>query len=328
MLLINKRCQRAKREAVRYIMSLLDKNAQYFLTLAKEKSFSKAAEQLLISQSYLSQFIRKLEDTVDTQLFDRTQSSIELTEAGKVYFEYLEKSNHLYTKLMADLDSLNKQRSHQLNLGFAPWRGSTLLPDILPTFIKRYPNIQIILHEQSIKETYKLIEKNIVDIGIMDLASHSIDNITSEFIMDENIVLAANIYNPITEQLMLMEKNNEIIDLSMLADECFILIKQGLSCAERVTHFLQNKNINFKKKIITTNKTTALNLVAANIGFCFIPETGAHWSSKPDVLRFINLRSKELLSPLVAVYKRNTFLSPLARNFIDITKAYYSNNKL
>ncbi|MDO5116656.1 MAG: LysR family transcriptional regulator [Synergistaceae bacterium] len=205
--------------------SLTNKNSEYFLTVAKEKSISKAAKKLFISQSYLSQYILKLESTLDMQLFDRSKSPIEITEAGKIYYDYLENSNRLYTKLTADFDTLNKQRVHTLNLGFAPWRGSTLLPDILPIFIKQYPNVQVVLHEHQVKELYGLIEKNVIDVGIMNSSLDASDKVTTEFITYENIVLVANKEHPLTERLVKMTQNNgEAIDLKMLEDECFIYI--------------------------------------------------------------------------------------------------------
>lgn len=312
------------------VLSMINKNPEYFMTVVEEKSISKAAEKLYISQSYLSQYILKLEKALDVSLLDRTKSPITVTEAGRIFYGYLENSYRLYEKLTIDFDDLNKKRVSTLNLGFAPWRGSTLLPDILPIFMRQHPNVQIVLHEQHVKEIYTLIEKNIVDIGIMNAPMSDLDKLKTEFVTHENIILVANKKNHLTEKLITQYqgKNDAApIDIGFLRDECFILIKQGLSCAEWVNNYLNNNGLLFKNKIITTSKTTAINLVSANLGFCFIPETGIHWAAKTDDLVFFNLHSPDLLAPLVAVYKKGAYLSSAIRDFIDIAKNYYTDKK-
>lgn len=115
-------------------MAIVNKNPEYFLTIAKEGNISKAAEILYVSQSYLSQYISKLESSFDVKLFDRSKVPIELTEAGRIYYNYLQASNQLYSKLTSDFDALNRERANTLNLGIPPWRGATMLPEILPIF--------------------------------------------------------------------------------------------------------------------------------------------------------------------------------------------------
>ena len=89
-----------------FIMAIVNKNPEYFLTIAKEGNISKAAEILYVSQSYLSQYISKLESSFDVKLFDRSKVPIELTEAGRIYYNYLQASNQLYSKLTSDFDAL------------------------------------------------------------------------------------------------------------------------------------------------------------------------------------------------------------------------------
>ena len=142
-------------------MAIVNKNPEYFLTIAKEGNISKAADILYVSQSYLSQYISKLESSFDVKLFDRSKTPIELTEAGKIYFNYLQANNQLYSKLTSDFDALNQERANTLNLGIAPWRGSTMLPDILPLFIEKNKNVQIYLHEHPARQLFDLIRSTI-----------------------------------------------------------------------------------------------------------------------------------------------------------------------
>ena len=119
---------------------VINRNPEYFLTIAQERSISRAAEKLYVSQSSLSQYLAKLESALEVKLFDRSKSPIQLTEAGRVYQSYLESNSHLYQKLQSDLNGLNSSRSQAINIGLGTWRGNLLLPEILPTFLSQHPN--------------------------------------------------------------------------------------------------------------------------------------------------------------------------------------------
>ncbi|MCD7876433.1 MAG: LysR family transcriptional regulator [Cloacibacillus porcorum] len=304
-------------------MAIVNKNPEYFLTIAKEGNISKAADILYVSQSYLSQYISKLESSFDVKLFDRSKTPIELTEAGKIYFNYLQANNQLYSKLTSDFDALNQERANTLNLGIAPWRGSTMLPDILPLFIEKNKNVQIYLHEHPARQLFDLIEKNIVDFAVMNVSLDEHSAVNIEFIKYEKIMLVGNKNNPLTKKLTEIEARKETIDIRLLEDECFILMKEGMSCEEWIYNYLDNIHFSPAKRIVTSSKATACNLVAQNMGFSFIPDGGIRWSAGTKELKFFDLQSNDLIAPLAAVYKKNTYLSNVARKFIDIMKEYY-----
>lgn len=123
------------------------KNPDYFLTIVKERSISKAAERLYLSQPYLSQYLAKLEGSLGVVLLDRSHSPLKLTPAGELFHAYLERQSYLDRQLVSDLRDLQNRKRPVLHIGVSPWRGSTLLPDILPRFEEQYPDVQVVLHE-------------------------------------------------------------------------------------------------------------------------------------------------------------------------------------
>ena len=112
------------------------KNPEYFLAIVKERSISKAADRLYLSQPYLSQYLAKLEANLGVTLLDRSHTPLRLTPAGEVFHAYLERQNFLDQQLVSDLRDLKDKRRPVLHIGVSPWRGSTLLPDVLPEFTK------------------------------------------------------------------------------------------------------------------------------------------------------------------------------------------------
>ena len=128
------------------------KNPEYFLTIVKEHSISRAADRLYLSQPYLSQYLAKLEANLGVTLLDRSHTPLQLTAAGELFHAYLERQGYLDRQLESDLRSLQTQKRQQLRIGVSTWRGSTLLPDILPTFVRRDPDVQVVLHEAPVPQ--------------------------------------------------------------------------------------------------------------------------------------------------------------------------------
>ena len=139
------------------------KNPEYFLTIVKERSISKAADRLTLSQPYLSQYLAKLEHSLGVVLLDRSRSPLSLTPAGEVFHAYLERQGYLDRQLVSDLRDLKDKKRPVLHIGVSPWRGSTLLPDVLPLFAKDYPDVQVVLHEVPVPDLVDLAAGSVID---------------------------------------------------------------------------------------------------------------------------------------------------------------------
>ena len=123
------------------------KNPEYFITIANERSISKSAEKLYLSQPYLSQYLAKLEANLGVTLLDRSHTPLRLMPAGELFLAYLESQRYLDRQLEDDLRQLQDHRQQTLHIGVATWRGSILLPDLLPAFSQRCPDVKVVLHE-------------------------------------------------------------------------------------------------------------------------------------------------------------------------------------
>lgn len=304
-------------------MIKVNKNPEYFLTVAAEGSISKAAEKLFISQPYLSQHIIRLEESFHMQFLDREKNHLTLTPAGEVYANYLESCKQLYQKLIMDFDAISTSRAQTLRLGFSNWRSNALLPDILPVFSARYPEVKLEFFEEPTSNLYRLIADNKVDFVIMNTTLDTPDYVTTETILYERILLVGNRKHPATQKMLEMRDSGQPIDLHCLESERMILLRPELMLAKRVNNYLDKQQVLPKSFVYTTNTSTALNLVAQNYGFCFLNETGVSSAPNPQELVFFDLNSDDLVHPLCVVYKKNSYLLPIARTFIDMTLEYY-----
>lgn len=305
---------------------LVNRNPEYFLTVAREKNISRAAEKLFISQPSLSQHIAKLEETLGIKLFDRSQNPLELTQAGQMYRSYLENSNHLYQKFQSGLSGLHSSRNQTVNIGLGTWRGSILLPQILPRFLQTHSHAQVNLHEYPVSELYTLLQDGKADFAIMNTSvAGSPEAFITETISYERILLVMHRDNTVAQSFIQMRTDGVPLDLKLLETERFISLNRALTVGRHVSNFLEKNLLVFDDRLNTTNNTTALQLVAAGLGFCFLVETGVYDAANYAGLVLFDIRSADLNIPLSFCYKINTYLTPLAQDLMSTIRDYYQD---
>lgn len=300
------------------------KNPEYFLTIVKERSISKAAERLYLSQPYLSQYLAKIEKELGATLLDRSHTPLALTPAGEVFYAYLERQGYLERQLVSDLRDLKDKDRPMLHIGVSPWRGSVLLPDVLPAFTKDYPNVQVVLHEAPVPQLAELAASNVTDFCIMHIPS-DLSELTYELVMREHIFLIGHRDHP------LLRGSNSTFDnpqnfrnLRLLEHERIIMLPDNWRLGKLLRNTFSVLNVDPQNVLITTNNSTAINLAAGNMGFAFLQESGIARISNLDQLACFTIGDPPLTCPMAVVYKKNGFLSPAARTFIDLIKRHYN----
>ena len=142
------------------------KKMDYIYAIYKTGSFSKAAEQLFISQPALSIAVRKLEDELGQKLFFRTTGTVELTEAGKAYIDKCEKIRQFEQELTEYFNELDGLLTGELSIGCSNISMNYILPDIITAFSAAYPGIRITLREDSTISLKRLLADEALDFVI------------------------------------------------------------------------------------------------------------------------------------------------------------------
>ena len=300
------------------------KNPEYFLTIAKERSISRAAERLYLSQPYLSQYLAKLESNLGVMLLDRSHTPLSMTPAGELFHAYLERQSFLDRQLVSDLRDLQDKKRPVLHIGASPWRGSTLMPDILPLFEEQYPDVQVVLHEAPVPELGELAAANVIDFCVMQPPG-DLTELTYEPVMRERIFLAGHRDHPLLQGLdSTYEDPKPFPDLRLLEHVRVIMLPAGWRLSKLLYNTFSVHSVEPQNILVTTNTTTAINLAAEKLGFAFLQESGIPRTPYLDRLACFTVGDPPLVCPLAVVYKKNGFLSPAARTFIDLIKGAYS----
>lgn len=167
-----------------------DFRLKIFYSVAKNLSFTKAAEELYISQPAVTKNIKELESEYDFTLFLRKGNKIELTDAGKILLFHSEKIMDIYKKIRYDFDSLKENFSGTFQLGASTTLGQYLLPALMSQFHSKHPKIKmsLITANTEVIEKY-LIEKKI-ELGMVEGKPKNKQLKYIPFLKDESVAIA------------------------------------------------------------------------------------------------------------------------------------------
>jgi LysR family hydrogen peroxide-inducible transcriptional activator len=285
----------------------------YALQISEDKNFSRAAEKLHIAQPSLSQQIAKLEKEIGVLLFKRNTNSVDLTYAGSLFVEKAQKIIDMMEQLKKEMNDISQMRKGKLTVGSLPITGSHVLPLVLPVFQEQYPDIEVVLVEETSANLETLTANGQTDISLLSLPLQE-QSLAYETIIEEQIRLAVPPQHPIA-----LGDRDEPVEIGALAAEPFIILKKGQGFRQITLDLCEAAG--FMPNIVfeTSNIETAQSLVAAGMGIAFVPDmvTRTEWNRfTPVYLPLAGQPSRTL----VIAYKKGRYLSKAAEAFISALK--------
>lgn len=287
---------------------------EYVIAIAEEKSMSKAAKKLYISQPSLSQYIIRLENSLGVKLFDRRGKSLTLSFAGEKYLETAKNILNINKQLKRELSDIAGSKKGRLILGIPSETGRYILPLILPEYHKLFPEIEIVVEEEVTAQLEEMLINGKIDVAILNLPIQQ-EKILFEPISSERIFLVApkDHWSCCRKQL-----KNEKLNFNLLQDEKFILLKQGQRMRLIADEIF--KRAQFKPNILLEikNLDTAHRIAAAGMGFTFVPENVIWLLNTKEYMNYFLI--EDMTYNLVIAYKHGEYLTKATREFIDISK--------
>jgi DNA-binding transcriptional LysR family regulator len=180
------------------------RHLRYFVAVAEELNFTRAAEKLHLAQPSLTRQIHNLEDELKVRLLDRTRNRIALTEEGRRFLVDARRLVSLSLESVKAVQRFSRGESGQLNLGYLFKFNFDLLPATLVTFYQTYPEIAVNLFDMSPAEQLRTLEARKIDLGFVGLqppaANKNLASLAWECVAHHNVVVVLPADHPLAKK--------------------------------------------------------------------------------------------------------------------------------
>lgn len=239
---------------------------RYFVAVAEERNFSRAAERLHIAQPGLSNQVKQLEEDIGVRLFDRSNRGVRLTEAGKLL---LEETQQMYAQMEGALRMIQRVGHGEvgrLTLGFVPSAFNEILPPLLRTFQEAFADVELLLREMNPDQLVQSLRGENIDVAFMYLPVEN-DDLDCRPVSREPLVVALPEKHPLAGEVE--------IDVRRLAEEHFVLPARYHTPGLRARVMDVCREAGFVPKAVQREEwlmqTTIVGLVASNVGIALMP---------------------------------------------------------
>lgn len=146
----------------------MDQQLEVFIAVAEKKNFSRAAEELHMTQPAVSQYIQAFEREVGTRLLERTNKYVKLNKAGEIVYDHAKEIVGLYTKMQRLVDDLTNKTSGPLAIGASYTFGEYILPHVMADMLDEYPEVAPTISIGNTRDIAELVLKHQMDVGIVE----------------------------------------------------------------------------------------------------------------------------------------------------------------
>lgn len=271
------------------------RHLRYFITVATEGSFSRAAERLNMAQPPLSRQIQQLEEELGVRLLDRGRP-LKLTEAGRHLFEQGAQILQRMEEIKTTTRRIGMRMVFQFNIGFV----ASTLYDALPKLIREFrihaPQVNVQLLEMTTLEQMAALKDGRIDVGFGRLRFED-EALVREVLREEPLCVAVAAGHPLTQA----EARPRLADLQA---EPLILYPHSPrpSYADQVLSFYRSAGLSPQIGMEARDVQTALGLVASGMGICIVPASIRRLGR--DDVRLLDL-DERFSSPIIVSYRRN-----------------------
>lgn len=283
------------------------RHLRYFVAVAEELHFTKAAERLHIAQPPLSKQIRQLEAEMGVTLLQRTNRHIELTDAGRVFLDKARQILQATSSAITETQRTQRGEIGKLAVGFFEHTSYTFLPPILRAYRQRYPTVEVLLRWFPVVEQVHALERGDVDISFVRPVA-AFDDIASETLLKERFVLAL----PSDHHLA----HADAVELSECAEERFIIYGQRMAPDFHAMIYRLCGLAGFVPQIALEvgQVYTTLGLVSSGAGIAFVPESVQRVRFENVIYR--PLKDKQSDIEVLLAWKQSN-RSPLLAAFVE-----------
>ncbi len=296
-----------------------NKQLEYAIELSESLNFSNVAEKFGISQPALSKQISNLEKNIGAILFDRNQTPIKLTAAGEYFFKEAKELLYKEKQLYSSMENFASGKFGNLTIGISPFRALYLMPELLKKIRNKYPDVKIVLHEDSSDNLRKMAADGKFDFAIANLpVDESI--LSADPIEQDKLVLA------VPENMLSLlncKTGNNLSEIDFKHCENLPFVVASKTQEMRILFEKICRESDIRPRIATEviGLATAWAMTRAGIGATLLPLQFINSVENNNTTRlFIPKCDLNVRQPAI-ITRRGQYLSEYAKYAIDILKS-------
>ena len=288
---------------------MLSRCVNYFLAVAERRSFTRAATALYVSQPALSQQISRLEESLGTQLFDRTGRVTCLTDAGEVYFRFARQAPQDLEEGKRAIHDVVDLSCGSLRVAITPTFTTYLVGPLIESFHDLYPNVMMTIREMPQVQMETLLVDNELDVGIAFDEVQSLD-IETQPLLSEVLALVVNRDHRLAQCRM--------TGVNMLNEESMVLLTSEFVTRAQIDRYFRQNRIRPRIQMEANSLGTVIEIVQRTDLATMLP---ASIAINRDDLVAIELTPSELRRTAALLRRKGAYQTMATRAFIELAHA-------
>lgn len=292
---------------------MADRRLRIFHAVAKQGSFTRAAESLFMSQPAVTFQIRQLEERYQVRLFERGHGRISLTPAGALVMDYAEQIIRLSDEMETRLAEMTGEMRGTLLIGASNTVAESLMPSVLSEFNALYPQARPRLVVANSEIIESRVATHTLDVGLIETTAKD-PNIEAEFCGEDELVVICSPDYPLANAHSLTPKQ--------LRDYEYIAREPGSGTREVTEAYFSSAGVppeSLKAQMELGNLEALKSVVATGLGFAIVSRAAVEREAQPGRLLCISLKPR-LIRRLSMILPKDRFRSRLVRTFAEFTK--------
>ena len=282
-----------------------------FLTVASEKSFSRAAHKLMRTQPAVSLAVQRLEAELGEKLLDRSLKDGTLTDAGKIVYEYAHKFENLRREMLNVLTELRDKQTGRLTIG-ANETGALYLLTHLHAFRQLYPRVKVEVRRSLSRNIPREVASNSLDLGVVSYKPGD-RNLRSLVIYEDAVAFIVHPEHPFAQCRQ--------ISIRDLGDETIIAHNIASPYRQFVLDAFQKHQVPLNMDIEMPTVETIKKMVQSRMGVAFVPRMCVQAELAAGQLVAIPVRELQVARKIRLVHPAHRNLSHAAKAFLDLVKS-------
>ena len=284
---------------------------EIFCKIADLKSFSKAAEAVLLSQPTVSEHIQSLEETFGVKLFDRLGREVVLTKGGEVLYSYAQKLLGLYQEAQQAINQFQGRMRGRLTIGGSTIPGTYILPQVLGKFKEEYPEIQIILKISDSQEVVQDVLEGRLELGVVGAKWEDGKLDYRDFVKDV-LILVVPPKHPWVKK--------RSISARQLLEEPFIMREKGSGTRKIMEQALAKRGINSRSlQVVAEMGSTeaVIQGIKTGVGVSIVSKRAVEEELRGSLLKEIPIQGIIFQRDFYIVVNKTRTTSPLCQALND-----------